>query len=95
MPKPSIATHLTYLQRIFKSFRSDDAEGAAAADEKDIEIDGFDFAKLRQLHPNLTTELSEFRNYLIDSTNEMQPMKVWQLQDLSFQVIFCAIALKI
>jgi len=65
---------------------ADDTEGGTTVDEKDVEIDGFDFAKLRLLHPNLSAELTDFRNHLIDSTNEIQPMKVWQLQDLSFQV---------
>ena len=64
----------------------DGGDGSSVTDEKDIEIDGFDFAKLRSLHPNLSAELTEFQNHLIDSTNEMQPMKVWQLQDLSYQV---------
>lgn len=67
---------------------SDDSDSSSNVDDQDVEIDGFDFLKLRQLHPNLSTELTEFRNHIIESTNEMQPMKVWQLQDLSFQVRF-------
>ncbi|KAJ6669183.1 hypothetical protein lerEdw1_007992 [Lerista edwardsae] len=49
------------------------------------EVQGFLFGKLRQLHPDLKEELKELRKYLIESTNEMAPLKVWQLQDLSFQ----------
>uniref|UniRef100_A0A8C0FKY8 UDP-glucose ceramide glucosyltransferase-like 1 n=1 Tax=Bubo bubo TaxID=30461 RepID=A0A8C0FKY8_BUBBB len=39
----------------------------------------------RQLYPDLTEELKELRKHLVESTNEMAPLKVWQLQDLSFQ----------
>uniref|UniRef100_A0A452IPS9 UDP-glucose glycoprotein glucosyltransferase 1 n=1 Tax=Gopherus agassizii TaxID=38772 RepID=A0A452IPS9_9SAUR len=49
------------------------------------EVQGFLFGKLRQLHPDLKEELKELRKHLIESTNEMAPLKVWQLQDLSFQ----------
>ncbi|KAH0623877.1 hypothetical protein JD844_007062 [Phrynosoma platyrhinos] len=49
------------------------------------EVQGFLFGKLRQLHPSLKEELKELRKHLIESTNEMAPLKVWQLQDLSFQ----------
>ncbi|KAF7254262.1 UDP-glucose:glycoprotein glucosyltransferase 1, partial [Varanus komodoensis] len=49
------------------------------------EVQGFLFGKLRQLHPTLKEELKELRKHLIESTNEMAPLKVWQLQDLSFQ----------
>ncbi|XP_066475545.1 UDP-glucose:glycoprotein glucosyltransferase 1 isoform X2 [Tiliqua scincoides] len=60
---------------------------ATVIDENDPidEVQGFLFGKLRQLHPNLKEELKELRKYLIESTNEMAPLKVWQLQDLSFQ----------
>ncbi|KAH0504019.1 UDP-glucose:glycoprotein glucosyltransferase 1 [Microtus ochrogaster] len=49
------------------------------------EVQGFLFGKLRELHPSLEEQLKEFRKYLVESTNEMAPLKVWQLQDLSFQ----------
>uniref|UniRef100_A0A670I5N9 UDP-glucose ceramide glucosyltransferase-like 1 n=1 Tax=Podarcis muralis TaxID=64176 RepID=A0A670I5N9_PODMU len=49
------------------------------------EVQGFLFGKLRQLHPSLKEELKELRKHLVESTNEMAPLKVWQLQDLSFQ----------
>nr|CAB3267495.1 UDP-glucose:glycoprotein glucosyltransferase 1 [Phallusia mammillata] len=63
----------------------DDANSATAEDESDIEIEGFDFSTLRRLHPDMSSQLTDLRNHLIDSTNEMAPMKVWQLQDLSYQ----------
>ncbi|XP_020643123.3 UDP-glucose:glycoprotein glucosyltransferase 1 isoform X1 [Pogona vitticeps] len=49
------------------------------------EVQGFLFGKLSQLHPTLREELKELRKHLVESTNEMAPLKVWQLQDLSFQ----------
>ncbi|XP_010714926.1 UDP-glucose:glycoprotein glucosyltransferase 1 [Meleagris gallopavo] len=60
---------------------------ATVIDEDDPidEVQGFLFGKLRQLYPDLTEELKELRKHLVESTNEMAPLKVWQLQDLSFQ----------
>nr|XP_060477342.1 UDP-glucose:glycoprotein glucosyltransferase 1 [Panthera onca] len=49
------------------------------------EVQGFLFGKLRDLHPDLKGQLKELRKHLVESTNEMAPLKVWQLQDLSFQ----------
>ncbi|XP_006903183.1 PREDICTED: UDP-glucose:glycoprotein glucosyltransferase 1-like, partial [Elephantulus edwardii] len=49
------------------------------------EIQGFLFGKLRDLHHDLEGPLKELRKHLVESTNEMAPLKVWQLQDLSFQ----------
>ncbi|XP_029471306.1 UDP-glucose:glycoprotein glucosyltransferase 1 isoform X2 [Rhinatrema bivittatum] len=49
------------------------------------EVQGFLFGKLRELYPDLKEQLKEFRKHLVESTNEMAPLKVWELQDLSFQ----------
>nr|XP_003478678.1 UDP-glucose:glycoprotein glucosyltransferase 1 [Cavia porcellus] len=49
------------------------------------EVQGFLFGRLRDLYPDLTGQLKELRKHLVESTNEMAPLKVWQLQDLSFQ----------
>ncbi|XP_043547391.1 UDP-glucose:glycoprotein glucosyltransferase 2 isoform X1 [Chiloscyllium plagiosum] len=55
-------------------------------DDDDIdEVQGFHFRKLKQLYPDLTGQLKELRKHLIESTNDMAPLKVWELQDLSFQ----------
>ncbi|XP_043926163.1 UDP-glucose:glycoprotein glucosyltransferase 1 [Protopterus annectens] len=56
-------------------------------DEKDSvdEVQGFLFGKLRNSYPQLQEQLKELRKHLVESTNEMAPLKVWQLQDLSFQ----------
>ncbi|KAM8975875.1 UDP-glucose:glycoprotein glucosyltransferase 2 [Pelodytes ibericus] len=49
------------------------------------EVQGFYFDKLIQMYPDLKDNLEEFRKHLIESTNEMLPLKVWEMQDLSFQ----------
>ncbi|XP_072330785.1 UDP-glucose:glycoprotein glucosyltransferase 1 isoform X2 [Scyliorhinus torazame] len=49
------------------------------------EVQGFLFGKLKQLYPEIQEQLKELRKHLVESTNEMAPLKVWQLQDLSFQ----------
>ncbi|XP_031416124.1 UDP-glucose:glycoprotein glucosyltransferase 1 isoform X2 [Clupea harengus] len=64
-----------------------DETNATLFGEKDSidEVQGFLFGKLRTLHPELKEELRELRKHLVESTNEMAPLKVWQMQDLSFQ----------
>uniref|UniRef100_A0A4W3I2W9 UDP-glucose ceramide glucosyltransferase-like 1 n=1 Tax=Callorhinchus milii TaxID=7868 RepID=A0A4W3I2W9_CALMI len=54
-------------------------------DDDTDEVQGFLFGKLKQLYPDIKGELRELRKHLIESTNEMAPLKVWELQDLSFQ----------
>ncbi|XP_068089370.1 UDP-glucose:glycoprotein glucosyltransferase 1 [Hyperolius riggenbachi] len=49
------------------------------------EVQGFLFGKLRQIYPELKEQLKELRKHLVESTNEMAPLKVWELQDLSYQ----------
>ncbi|KAF4089528.1 hypothetical protein AMELA_G00068190 [Ameiurus melas] len=49
------------------------------------EVQGFLFGKLKTIHPELKEQLKELRKHLVESTNEMAPLKVWQMQDLSFQ----------
>ncbi|XP_075057628.1 UDP-glucose:glycoprotein glucosyltransferase 1 isoform X2 [Mixophyes fleayi] len=49
------------------------------------EVQGFLFGRLRQIYPELKEELKELRKHLVESTNEMSPLKVWELQDLSYQ----------
>uniref|UniRef100_A0AAR2JMD2 UDP-glucose ceramide glucosyltransferase-like 1 n=1 Tax=Pygocentrus nattereri TaxID=42514 RepID=A0AAR2JMD2_PYGNA len=39
----------------------------------------------RESHPELREQLGELKRHLLESTNDMAPLKVWELQDLSFQ----------
>ncbi|XP_074048017.1 UDP-glucose:glycoprotein glucosyltransferase 2 isoform X2 [Macrotis lagotis] len=54
-------------------------------DDEPTEVQGFFFKKLKEIYPDLSDNLKEFREHLIESSKEMVPLKVWELQDLSFQ----------
>ncbi|XP_035301399.1 UDP-glucose:glycoprotein glucosyltransferase 2 isoform X1 [Cricetulus griseus] len=59
-----------------------------ATTEKETEADevqGFLFGKLKEIYSDLKDNLTIFQKYLIESSKEMTPLKVWELQDLSFQ----------
>ncbi|XP_076401678.1 UDP-glucose:glycoprotein glucosyltransferase 2 isoform X1 [Peromyscus maniculatus bairdii] len=49
------------------------------------EVQGFLFGKLKEIHSDLKDNLTAFQKYLIESSKQMMPLKVWELQDLSFQ----------
>ncbi|KAJ8030685.1 UDP-glucose:glycoprotein glucosyltransferase 1 [Holothuria leucospilota] len=49
------------------------------------EVEGFVFTTLKERYPSLTSELNQFRQSLLDSSNAMEPLKVWQLQSIAFQ----------
>uniref|UniRef100_A0A2K5F4S6 UDP-glucose ceramide glucosyltransferase-like 1 n=3 Tax=Aotus nancymaae TaxID=37293 RepID=A0A2K5F4S6_AOTNA len=49
------------------------------------EVQGFLFGKLKELYSDLRDNLTAFQKYLIESNKQMTPLKVWELQDLSFQ----------
>ncbi|KAJ8252912.1 hypothetical protein GJAV_G00206940 [Gymnothorax javanicus] len=59
-------------------------EPNAEEDEED-EVQGFLFGKLRKSHPELQKHLGELRQHLLETSNDLAPLKVWELQDLSFQ----------
>ncbi|MGH0134688.1 UNVERIFIED_CONTAM: hypothetical protein FKN15_036660 [Acipenser sinensis] len=44
------------------------------------EVQGFLFENLKKVHPDMKEELGELRKHLIESTNDMAPLKVWELQ---------------
>ncbi|CAJ0953171.1 unnamed protein product [Ranitomeya imitator] len=50
------------------------------------DVQGFYFDKLIQMYPDLKDNLVEFRKHLIESTNEMEPLKVWELQGHTCEV---------
>lgn len=53
-------------------------------EEEETDLNGFDFKTLKKLHPDLRDKLDEFKIHLLEA-DELTPLKVWQLQDLSFQ----------
>uniref|UniRef100_A0A8C6M3I1 UDP-glucose ceramide glucosyltransferase-like 1 n=1 Tax=Nothobranchius furzeri TaxID=105023 RepID=A0A8C6M3I1_NOTFU len=54
-------------------------------DDDNDEVQGFFFGSLKKSHPELQEQLGELRKHLLESTNAMAPLKVWEMQDLSFQ----------
>ncbi|CAG9575933.1 unnamed protein product [Danaus chrysippus] len=56
-------------------------------DENDPQnqIDGFNFGRLKNLFPALRTPLERFRRHLSEMSEEIEPLKVWQMQALSMQ----------
>uniref|UniRef100_A0A3P8U913 UDP-glucose ceramide glucosyltransferase-like 1 n=1 Tax=Amphiprion percula TaxID=161767 RepID=A0A3P8U913_AMPPE len=54
-------------------------------DDDNDEVQGFFFGTLKKSHPELQGQLVELRKHLLESTNDMAPLKVWEMQDLSFQ----------
>ncbi|XP_051016927.1 UDP-glucose:glycoprotein glucosyltransferase 2 [Acomys russatus] len=49
------------------------------------EVEGFLFRKLKETYSDLKDNLTLFQKYLIERSKEVSPLKVWELQDLSFQ----------
>jgi len=64
--------------------RAEAGEGAEGEVEEE-EVEGFVFSTLKSLHPEKMEKLGEMKQHLLDLNNDMAPMKVWQLQDLSMQ----------
>ncbi|XP_014669413.1 PREDICTED: UDP-glucose:glycoprotein glucosyltransferase 1-like [Priapulus caudatus] len=64
-------------------------EGEETAEDEDEDeeedVEGFIFSKLKSLHPERKDDLAKLKSHLIESNLQMAPLKVWQLQDLSFQ----------
>ncbi|XP_063744547.1 UDP-glucose:glycoprotein glucosyltransferase 2 isoform X1 [Eleginops maclovinus] len=54
-------------------------------DDNNDEVQGFVFGTLKNSHPELQEHLVELRKHLLESTNDMVPLKVWEMQDLSVQ----------
>merc|ERR1719244_919889 len=66
-----------------KELKSDDSDDSG--EETEEEVEGFLFNTLKSLHPEKIEKLAEMKQHLLDLNNDMAPMKVWQLQDLSMQ----------
>ncbi|XP_037075354.1 LOW QUALITY PROTEIN: UDP-glucose:glycoprotein glucosyltransferase 1-like [Pollicipes pollicipes] len=63
----------------------DEGSGDAELQDQHDDVEGFVFSRLRELHPELSANLSAFQRHLVASSADMAPLKVWQLQDLSLQ----------
>ncbi|CAH2229909.1 jg24519 [Pararge aegeria aegeria] len=69
---------------------SDGDDTSSPSEEEDEndpqnQIDGFNFGKLKNLFPALRTPLERFRRHLSEISEELAPLKVWQMQGLSMQ----------
>uniref|UniRef100_A0A8C8SQ49 UDP-glucose ceramide glucosyltransferase-like 1 n=1 Tax=Pelusios castaneus TaxID=367368 RepID=A0A8C8SQ49_9SAUR len=51
-------------------------------DDETEEVQGFLFGKLKQMYPDLKDNLKELRKHLIQSTNNLEPLKIWELQGI-------------
>ncbi|RVE50987.1 hypothetical protein evm_004396 [Chilo suppressalis] len=70
-----------------KETEGDEQTPSVEEDENDPQnqIDGFNFGRLKNLFPALRTPLERFRRHLSESSEELAPLKVWQMQALSMQ----------
>ncbi|XP_077988302.1 UDP-glucose:glycoprotein glucosyltransferase 1-like isoform X2 [Glandiceps talaboti] len=80
-----LAIKSTEYKAVDDSQVKDDEESDDVIPEGEDEVQGFDFNTLRKLHPEREEKLKTFRNHLIETSNDMAPLKVWQLQDISLQ----------
>lgn len=63
----------------------DSRTASAGEDDETDEVQGFLFGTLKKAHPEFKEALGELRKHLLESLNDLAPLKVWELQDLSFQ----------
>uniref|UniRef100_A0A1B6BXN7 UDP-glucose:glycoprotein glucosyltransferase n=1 Tax=Clastoptera arizonana TaxID=38151 RepID=A0A1B6BXN7_9HEMI len=59
--------------------------GDGVEEDDDEEVEGFNFKKLKSLYPDKKIELDKFAQELVQSSDELAPLKVWQFQELSLQ----------
>uniref|UniRef100_A0AAY5ED61 UDP-glucose ceramide glucosyltransferase-like 1 n=1 Tax=Electrophorus electricus TaxID=8005 RepID=A0AAY5ED61_ELEEL len=63
-----------------------DSKSATTSEDDDTdEVQGFLFGKLKESHPELQEQLRDLKKHLLEGSNDMAPLKVWELQDLSYQ----------
>ena len=61
------------------------SEGSEEDTSDEQEIEGFLFGQLKRLNPDLSPKLDKMKQALLDEAQELAPLKVWQLQELSLQ----------
>jgi UDP-glucose:glycoprotein glucosyltransferase len=61
------------------------SKSAQMSDSSEKSLQGFMFDRLKELNPDLTERLEDYRKHLVESTLELAPLKAWQMQDLSLQ----------
>uniref|UniRef100_A0A672JT15 UDP-glucose ceramide glucosyltransferase-like 1 n=1 Tax=Salarias fasciatus TaxID=181472 RepID=A0A672JT15_SALFA len=69
----------------YKAVDDTKVKGQRLNEDDNDEVQGFFFGTLKKSHPELQEQLVELHKHLLESTNDMAPLKVWEMQDLSFQ----------
>lgn len=62
-----------------------DDTGTFDHNELETEVDGFDFLKLKSRFPHLIHSLDQFRNKLLEKSEDIEPLKAWEFQELGLQ----------
>nr|CAD7428481.1 unnamed protein product [Timema monikensis] len=65
--------------------KGEESSDSSDQDDDEQEVQGFNFNRLGSLYPDLKEDLEVFRQHLLDSSSDMAPLKVWQVQELSLQ----------
>ena len=84
---------LKYLKNKFKDFifqNSKVRNHHCRFNNIDIQL----FFLSQELYSDKTSELNDFRTYLLDGSNPMTPLKPWQMQDISLQCAYRALSEK-
>uniref|UniRef100_A0AAY4DGN2 UDP-glucose ceramide glucosyltransferase-like 1 n=1 Tax=Denticeps clupeoides TaxID=299321 RepID=A0AAY4DGN2_9TELE len=69
----------------YKAVDDTQVKAMNSEDDYEDEVQGFLFGQLKKSHPELQDQLDDLKKHLTESTNDMAPLKVWEMQDLSFQ----------
>lgn len=62
-----------------------DNEETFEAESDVIEVEGFDFKKLKEVHPHLSHSLDKMRASLLEKNEEITALKAWEFQELGLQ----------
>jgi UDP-glucose:glycoprotein glucosyltransferase len=56
--------------------------GGASAELSSEDVKGFNFKRLADRYPDLTPELTSFRDHLVQMDSKDEALKVWDIKDL-------------
>uniref|UniRef100_A0A914V212 UDP-glucose:glycoprotein glucosyltransferase 1 n=1 Tax=Plectus sambesii TaxID=2011161 RepID=A0A914V212_9BILA len=59
-------------------------DGSVIEEEDEEDLNGLNIRLLKKLHPELSDSLRQFKLHVLEA-DELTPLKVWEVQDLSFQ----------
>lgn len=65
--------------------RQQERGSMADDDSLEAEVEGFNFATLKERYPHLSHFLNRFRNALLEKHEEIDPLKAWEFQELGLQ----------